>query len=43
MYSIVKKTQTHILDDVAMVGDEKEGATVRQVDLHPNQAVGMSR
>ena len=41
MYSIVKKRKTHILDDVAMVGDEKEGATVRQVDLHPNQAIGM--
>lgn len=41
MYSIVKKRKTHILDDVTMVRDEKEGATVRQIDLHPNQAVGM--
>ena len=43
MYLIVKKKQTHILDDVAMVRDEKEGAAVWQVDLHANQAVGMSR
>jgi len=28
---------------MAVVRDEEECATVRQVDLHANQAVGMSR
>lgn len=43
MYSMVEKKQTHILNDVAVIGDEEEGTAVWQVDLHANQAVGMSR
>jgi hypothetical protein len=32
-----------ILNDVAVVGDEEERSTLRHIDLHTNQAVGVTR
>jgi len=36
-------TVTPILNDVAMITDEKESSAVRHIDLHPNQAISVAR
>jgi len=38
----LRDTVAPVLDHVAMITDEEEGATVRHVDLHSNQAIGVA-
>ena len=40
-YTTVSVLVTYILNDVAMITDEKESSAVRHIDLHPNQACKM--